>query len=143
MINQTLHQAVENEILNVIVPTKSSFSFHDITVKIRERVNKGEIDITDCQDTSINGVKSRRISSDDVRECAQIVLRNNHLAGYKKQHTALPSGGGYFSWVYDTGAPVSSSIPVPSPVVPAMPVPVAITAPMSVTTDSSLFADDN
>lgn len=94
-MDKTLQQAVEEEINNNLVPSGKDFSSHDVTTLIRDRINNGEYDITDCKQVVFGGKSTRYVSNDAVKAIVRSVCEQK-TDYYKKWIPTM--GSGYFAY---------------------------------------------
>jgi hypothetical protein len=105
----TLNTAIES-VVGELVFGKKTFSAHDVTRVLRDRVSAGTITIDKAETdvVHIHGVEVAKVDHDYVRDAVHELFHQGKMTGYDRQH-----GGSYWSYA---PAPDPASAPSTPPV---------------------------
>jgi hypothetical protein len=105
----SLNAAIESVVLGLMTDSKT-FSAHDVTKELRERVSKGSVplDLAETGTVHIHGVDVAKVEHDYVRDATHELFHQGKMTGYVRNHN-----GNY--WTY---APAPAASPDPDPATP-------------------------
>ena len=105
----SLNAAIESVVVG-LVTSGETFSAHDVTKELRERVAKGSVslDIAETGTIHIHGIDVAKVEHDYVRDATHELFHTGKMSSYVRNHN-----GNY--WTY---APAPAAAPDPDPATP-------------------------